>query len=114
MNRKTPLDRCLVCCLLLSAVLFLGIVQWSFLPLLVQGAPPPGRTLLEDSSCHTSKFAAPFKCLFGDYCLKPGLPAFSISSLSVNSPFFHLAEEPPANWQDVLVSDRQLRAPPVV
>ena len=114
MNRKTGVNRSFVCCLLLSAVLVLGIVQWSFLPLLVQGAPPPGRTLFEDSSSHTSKFAAPFKCLFGD-SLKPDLLLLRISASRY--PEFLMAssnqsEEPIARWQDLLFSRRQLRAPP--
>jgi hypothetical protein len=111
MNRKTGTNRCLVCCLLLSAVLFLGIVQWSFLPLLVQGAPPPGRTLLEDSSSHTSKFAAPFKCLFGD-SLEPNVSLLRISAPALTLTFFQRMEEPIPSWQDLFSSRRQHRAPP--
>ena len=55
-----------ICLLLLSGVLVLGIVQWSFLPLLIQNGPSTGAPLLEFSAGHTSKFAAPYKTLFGD------------------------------------------------
>jgi hypothetical protein len=112
MNRKTGTVRCLVFCLLLSAVLVLGIVQWSFLPLLVQGAPPPGRTLLEDSNSHTSKFAASFKYLFGD-SLKPYFPLSRTFELGMTSNFFQRTEEPIPSWQDLFFSRRQLRAPPI-
>jgi hypothetical protein len=51
---------------LLSGVLVLGIVQWSFLPILIQNGPIGSASVLEMSAGHSSKFAAPFKCLFGD------------------------------------------------
>jgi hypothetical protein len=111
MNRKPATNRGFACCLLLSAVLVLGIVQWSFLPILVQSAPIPGRTLLEDLSSHTSKFAAPFKCLFGD-SLKPCLILSRISRPAISYDFLHRSEVPTSNWQDLFFSFRQLRAPP--
>jgi hypothetical protein len=97
--------------LILSAVLVLGIVQWSFLPNLIQSPPLPGRALLEVSSGHVSKFAAPFKCLFGDF-LNPGPPQSRISEPRNTSSSFHRFEEPTPNWQDLFFPYRQLRAPP--
>jgi hypothetical protein len=52
--------------LLLAGVLVLGIIQWSFLPLLIQNGPVASGAHLEMSASHSSKFAAPFKCLTGD------------------------------------------------
>src|ERR1700681_207187 len=67
MNPKRSTSRRYVACLLLlSGVLVLGIVQWSFLPLLIQNGPVGSSAVLEMSAGHSSKFAAPFKCLFGD------------------------------------------------
>jgi hypothetical protein len=111
MNRKPATNRGITCCLLLSAVLILGIVQWSFLPILVQSAPLPGKALLEISSGHTSKFAAPFKCLFGD-SLKPCLPSARISEPRITSNFIHRSEALTHNRQDQFFSSRQMRAPP--
>jgi hypothetical protein len=44
--------------LLLSGVLILGIVQWSFLPILIQNGPVAGTAVLEVPAGHSSKFAA--------------------------------------------------------
>lgn len=112
MSRKPATIRGITSCLLLSAVLILGIVQWSFLPILVQSAPLPGRALLEISSGHTSKFAAPFKCLFGD-SLKPCLPRVKNSEPAIASNFFSRGKETIPNWQDPFFAYRQLRAPPI-
>lgn len=76
MNPGRATTRQFATCLALSAVLILGIVQWSFLPVLIQGISLPSRVSIEVSPGHSSKFAAPFKCLSGtiDYlqsCLKP-------------------------------------------
>jgi hypothetical protein len=111
MSRIPATNRSFTCCLVLSAVLILGIVQWSFLPILIQSAPLPGRALLEISGGHTSKFAAPFKCLFGD-SLKPCLPQLRISEPATTHSFFFRSEEPTPNWQDLFFPHRQLRAPP--
>lgn len=55
-----------LCLLALSAVLVLGLVQWSFLPILIQNGPVSSSGILEMSGGHSSKFAAPLKCIFGD------------------------------------------------
>jgi hypothetical protein len=52
--------------MLLSGVLILGIIQWSFLPILIQNGQAGGASVLEMSAGHSSKFAAPFKCLFSE------------------------------------------------
>lgn len=111
MGRGRATNRWFAVCLIVSAVLVLGIVQWSFLPILVQCAPLPGKILLEDSSSHTSKFAAPFKCLFGD-ALEPCIPPSGISGPRITLNFFHRTEEPTPDWQDMFLSQRQMRAPP--
>lgn len=96
---------------ILTAVLFLGLVQWSFLPLLIDSGLPSQQTVLSVSSGHTSKFAAPFKCLFGysvsAFLLRSGVsvPVFTVS-------FFHRFEEQPASSDDRFFSHRQNRAPP--
>jgi hypothetical protein len=111
MNLGPATNRQLARRLILSAVLVLGIIQWSFLPILIQSASLPGRDLLEVSNGHVSKFAAPFKCLFGDF-QKPGLPVSRISEPRNTSNCFHRFEESTPNWQDLFFSYRQLRAPP--
>jgi hypothetical protein len=113
MNRKPATNRGITCCLLLSAVLILGIVQWSFLPLLVQSAPLPGKALLEISSGHTSKFAAPFKCLFGD-SLNIRVVQTKISAPKIAPTFFNRTEKPAFDRENLFFSYHQLRAPPSV
>ena len=99
------------CCLLLSAVLVLGIVQWSFLPLLIQNTPLTGRAFLEASGNHTSKFAAPFKYLFGD-SLKPYISRTRVTTPRMATTFVHRPEEPAPNWDHSIFYISQLRAPP--
>jgi hypothetical protein len=111
MNSSPAINRQLACCLILSAVLVLGIVQWSFLPVLIQNASQSNRAVVEVSLSHSSKFAAPFKYLLGNFhqlCLKQsGLvappPAVSL---------FHLPTELPSRRDDEVLSFRQLRSPP--
>src|SRR4029077_20129777 len=79
------------CLLLLSGVLILGIVQWSFLPILIQNGPVAGPGVLEMSAGHSSKFAAPFKCLFGD-ALRPCLVQSRITVRRVTSRIPHPPE----------------------
>jgi len=55
-----------LCLLALSTLLVLGLVQWSFLPILIQNGPVSSSGILEMSVGHSSKFAAPLKCIFGD------------------------------------------------
>ena len=96
---------------LLSSLLFLGIVQWSFLPILIQNGPVGGKAVLEMSAGHSSKFAAPYKYLFGDDvspCLvQSGLDAPSIALVN-----FPLPHNPPCGHDEVSFASRQLRAPP--
>ena len=67
MNQTRAKNRLWTFCLILTVVLFLGLVQWSFLPLLIDFGMPSCNAVLAVSAGHTSKFAAPFKCLFGDF-----------------------------------------------
>lgn len=109
MNQVQVTVRRCACCLVLSAVL--GIVQWSFLPILIHGPQLRDRAVLEVSNSHTSKFAAPFKCFFCD-SLKPSLFRDRISTPRLTPNFFHRPEEPALDWHDLFFSQRQLRAPP--
>ena len=111
MNRERATSRLCSCCLILSAVLVLGIVQWSFLPFLVQNGPVSGRAVVEMSAGHTSKFAAPFKYLFGD-SLKPSLAQSKVSAPPIMRTLIRLPEEQRSNRDDLSFTDRQLRAPP--
>lgn len=111
MNPTRATSRLCSCCLILSAVLILGIVQWSFLPFLVQNGPVSGRAVVEMSASHTSKFAAPFKYLFGD-SLKPSLAQSGVSAPPVRRALLCLPKEPRSNRDDLGFANRQLRAPP--
>ena len=117
MIAKRSLSRIQVACLFfLSGVLMLGIVQWSFLPLLVQSAPAAGRIILEVENGHTAKFAAPFKALFGDFgegtdaCLLPS----AINLQLVASRIVRLPDVPDSTQADFSLTHRPLRAPPSV
>jgi len=106
MNPGRSTTRQRATCLVQSAVLILGIVQWSFLPVLMQGISLPSRVSIEVSAGHSSKFAAPFKYLSGtiDYlqsCLKPAslgvsLPPVSFSRRSGEPFFSHDDQVPPS------------------
>src|ERR1700740_127482 len=105
--------RHLATCLLLSAVLILGIVQWSFLPVLIQGVSSPSRAAIEVSPGHSSKFAAPFKYLSGtiDYvqiCLKPGSLGVPLPRIS----FSRQSDEASFGRDEQVFSHRCLRSPP--
>jgi hypothetical protein len=113
MNLRRATNRQFATCLLLSAVLVLGIVQWSFLPVLIQSASFPGRATVEMSPGHTSKFAAPSKLSFGNF-LRPCLKQSSLATPQTTCNFFHQAEEPPFARSDRFSSRRQLRAPPSI
>jgi hypothetical protein len=112
---KRSLSRLQVACLFLSGVLVLGIVQWSFLPLLVQSAPAIGRTTLEVESGHTAKFAAPFKALVGDLfgdgidaCVVPS----AINLQRAESRIVRVPDAPNSTQADFSLTHRPLRAPP--
>ena len=55
MNRVRATIRLCSCCLILSAVLVLGIIQWSFLPFLVQNGPVYGGSVVEMLAGHTCR-----------------------------------------------------------
>jgi hypothetical protein len=100
-------------CLLLMVVLFFGLVQWSFLPLLIECGPGSSSAVLVMSSGHTSKFAAPFKGLFGDRLGVVVLPAGVLLPMPAAA-LFHRIDEPVSSRSDRFFSHRQLRAPPLV
>jgi hypothetical protein len=113
MNSGRATTRQFATCLALSAVLILGIVQWSFLPVLIQSPSFSGRTSIEVSPGHSSKFAAPFKCLSGtiDYlqtCLKSASLGVPLPSVS----FARHSDEPFFGHNDQVVPHRCLRSPP--
>jgi hypothetical protein len=113
MKLSRPTNRLFACCLILSAVLILGIVQWSFLPVLIQNAPLTSRTLVEVSPGHSAKFAAPFKGLLGESLkLRRGRLIAAVPMIAVI--FFHLAAEPAPRLDDQFFSHRQLRSPPSI
>jgi hypothetical protein len=112
MNPKhTPSRRYVASILLLSGVLVLGIIQWSFLPLLIQNGPAASTAVLELSASHTSKFAAPFKCLFGDG-LNPCLVQSRITVRRIASRIVRLPDAPISGQDDFSLTHRPLRAPP--
>jgi hypothetical protein len=112
MNLKRSLNRRYVACLiLLSGVLVLGIIQWSFLPILIQNGPPGSTAVLEISASHTSKFAAPFKCLFGDG-LNPCLMQSRITVRRVASRIVRLPDAPFSGQDNFSLTHHPLRAPP--
>ena len=84
--------RLLATCLLLSAVLILGIVQWSFLPVLIQNPSFSGRVAVDVSPGHTSKFAAPSKFLLGNV-LRPCLTQANVAVVQASGCFFYEPEE---------------------
>lgn len=108
---RTISRRFAVCLLLLSAVLVLGIVQWSFLPLLIQNGPSTGAPLLEFSAGHTSKFAAPYKALFGDGW-NPCLAQTGITVRPIVSRIAFVPDAPISGPNDVSLTHHPLRAPP--
>ena len=108
---RNPSSRYVACILLLSGILVLGIIQWSFLPLLIQDGPLTSATVLEMSASHTSKFAAPFKCLFGDG-LNPCLAQSRITVRRMASRMVRLPDAPISGQDDISLTHRPLRAPP--
>jgi hypothetical protein len=109
--KRTPSRRFVACLLLLSGVLVLGIVQWSFLPILIQNGPVGSTALLEMSAGHSSKFAAPFKCLFGDGP-KPCLAQARIAAQRITSRIPNAPEDPILCKDEYLLSYHPMRAPP--
>jgi hypothetical protein len=109
--KRTPSRRYIACILLLSGILVLGIIQWSFLPILIQDGPLASTAVLELSASHTSKFAAPFKCLFGDG-LNPCPVQSRITVRRVASRIVRLPDAPVSGQDDISLTHRPLRAPP--
>jgi hypothetical protein len=112
MNLKRSTNRrYLACLMLLSVVLVLGIVQWSFLPILIQNGPVGSTAVLEMSAGHSSKFAAPFKCLFGDG-LRPCLIQARITVRRIATGIPHPPETQLSGKDVYFLSYHPLRAPP--
>jgi hypothetical protein len=111
MNPGRATTRQLATCLLLSAVLILGIVQWSFLPVLIQNPSLSGRIAVDISPGHTSKFAAPSKFLFGNF-LRPFLKQVNVAVIQTPACIFYRPAEPPFARDDQFFPHRQLRSPP--
>ncbi len=112
MNIKSSKSRRYFACLmLLSVVLVLGIVQWSFLPILIQNGPVGSAAVLEMSAGHSSKFAAPFKCLFGDG-LRPCLVQSRITVRRIATTIPHPPETQLSGKYVYFLSYHPLRAPP--
>jgi hypothetical protein len=112
MNPERPTNRRTVACLLLlSGILFLGIVQWSFLPILIQNGPVANSAALEISASHSSKFAAPFKCLFGD-ALRPCLVLSGLTVPRIARRILYRAATPLFDNDEFFLSYHPLRAPP--
>src|SRR5579871_2125219 len=110
-STRTPTRRYILCLLLLSAVLVLGIVQWSFLPILIQNGTTGSSAVLEMSAGHSSKFAAPFKCLFSD----GQSPCVVQSRVTVRRTAIRIPyspEEKSFGPDENLISCHPLRAPP--
>jgi hypothetical protein len=99
------------CLFVLAAVLVLGIVQWSFLPVLIQNGPNTAGVALEFSASHTSKFAAPFKALHGDGWI-PCLVQTRINVQRAVHTNVRPADAPIASQCDFSLTHRPLRAPP--
>jgi hypothetical protein len=111
MNPGHATTRQLAACLLLSAVLILGIVQWSFLPVLIQSPTFSGRIAVDVSPGHTSKFAAPSKFLLGNF-LRPLLKQANVAVAQTPACCFYRGEESPFARDDRFFPHRQLRSPP--
>jgi hypothetical protein len=109
--KRSTSRRYLACLMLLSVVLVLGIVQWSFLPILIQNGPVGSTAVLEMSAGHSSKFAAPFKCLFGDG-LRPCLVQSRITVRRIATRIPHPVETQLSGNDVFFLSYHPLRAPP--
>jgi hypothetical protein len=100
-----------VLCLFLVGVLSIGIVQWSFLPVLIQCPSLGAARDLDASSYHTSKFAAPYKFLTVD-SLQLCVLQTGIGAPEIVVRFFPLPAEPLYLPSSQFSSERQLRSPP--
>lgn len=112
MKPKPCIGRSYALCLLsLAGVLVLGIIQWSFLPILVQDAPGKCPPALEFSASHLSKSAAPFKCLFGD-ASSPFVVPSKVTVRRIISTVFRLPDFPLSGQDEFSLTNRPLRSPP--
>ena len=109
-SKRTLSQRTILCLCLLSGVLVLGIIQWSFLPILIQNGPIGSSGMLEISG-HSSKFAAPFKCLFSDG-LRPCLVQSRITVRRIAFRIPHTPEAETYGKREVFLTYQPLRAPP--
>ena len=98
-------------CLFLVGVLSVGIVQWSFLPVLIQCPSFGGARDLDASSYHTSKFAAPYKFLTVD-SLQPCVLQTGTGEPEIVARSFHRPADPPYLQSSRCSSELQLRSPP--
>src|SRR5882672_11042598 len=113
MNPGHATTRQLLTCLLLSAVSILGIVQWGFLSVLIQNSSFSGRTAVEVSPGHSSKFAASFKSLIGNFdSLQTCLGKSSYASPRPPVSFFRHPPEPSFRQDDQFFPHRRLRSAP--
>lgn len=108
--KQLPNRSYVICLFLLIGVLVMGIVQWSFLPILIQNGQVGGVSL-EMSAGHSSKFAAPFKFLFGDG-LQPCVVQARITVRRETSTISIISEVPTYRSDDLFLSANHLRAPP--
>ena len=111
MNPGPATTRQLGACLFLSAVLILGIVQWSFLPVLIQSPSFSRQSAVDVSPGHSAKFAAPSKFLLGNF-LQPCLRQASLAALRTALSYFCQPAEPFFACDGQFFSRRQLRSPP--
>jgi len=103
--------KCLPSCLFFWAVLVFGLVQWSFLPVLIQTDFQTGNPVLSIQSYHTAKFAAPFKYIFGD----SSQATVATARFELPSPvqaFAPIMETLTPVFSEGSVTQRQSRAPP--
>jgi hypothetical protein len=104
-------NRGLARCLFFWAVLVFGLVQWSFLPVLIQTDFLQGNPSVEAQDLHTAKFAAPFKSIFADNAQS----FLNITRVDVPPPpqvTIHFQQSALAIEQNQFSTQRQLRSPP--
>ena len=96
---------------ILSVVLVLGIVQWSFLPILIQNGPVANYSVFEVSGGHSAKFAAPYPGFFGD-ALRPVVTDARLAPPQTTTIRYRLPADYVRPQDDIFFAERQLRAPP--
>jgi hypothetical protein len=111
MSRGPSTMRQFATCVLLSVVLILGIVQWSFLPVLIQNPSFSGRAAVGVSPGHSAKFAAPSKFQQETF-LQPGLKQANLAALQTSRNYFYQPKGSIFARDDQFFFCRQLRSPP--